>query len=273
MVLAGGGRNAAAVKEVRPDGHGVLHLAPEAADGGDAVPRPPRRPGPRHPRPLTRAPARRARHPPPLAAARATGTLVRSRRGAACPPGHAAQLHPGPAPGERRDGRRRRWRRLGLLAANLGHGARRRGTGREAIRCRPPRTHGHGTAGTNEREEAEARRDATRPRTPALDFWPLRLPSPQFTRVAASPSLSGAPEQRKPNRAAIFRRVKPPSAGARRGAIRKRARSPSLSHAGTPEEAPSGRPVLAPVAALHVEAERGTGRRLLVEGTTCWLDC
>jgi hypothetical protein len=248
MVLAGGGRNAAAVKEVRPDGHGVLHLAPEAADGGDAVPRPPRRPGPRHPRPLTRAPARRARHPPPLAAARATGTLVRSRRGAACPPGHAAQLHPGPAPGERRDGRRRRWRRLGLLAANLGHGARRRGTGREAIRCRPPRTHGHGTAGTNEREEAEARRDATRPRTPA-------------------------PEQRKPNRAAIFRRVKPPSAGARRGAIRKRARSPSLSHAGTPEEAPSGRPVLAPVAALHVEAERGTGRRLLVEGTTCWLDC
>jgi hypothetical protein len=68
MVLAGGGRNAAVVKEVRPDGHGVLHIAPEAADGGDVVPRPPRRPGPRHPRPLTRAPARRARHPPPLAA-------------------------------------------------------------------------------------------------------------------------------------------------------------------------------------------------------------
>jgi hypothetical protein len=130
MVLAGGG--GAAVQEVQPDGHGVLHLAPEAADGGDAVPRPPPRPEPRRREPPARAPGRRARHPPPLAAA---AILARGRRGAARP--GPAQLHPGPATSERRDGRRRR--RLGLVAANLGHGvAREDGVGGDGDRLPSP---------------------------------------------------------------------------------------------------------------------------------------
>ena len=153
MVLAGG-RVSGAAQEVRPDGHGILHLATEATDRGDAVPRPPpsRAEPRRRPGPLARAHGRRARHPPPLAAPRgtgtatATGTFVRGRRGAgagaACCLGHG-HFHPGATPGKRRDGRSRRRRgRLGLLAANLGHGARRRagiGSGPRRTHARRPR--------------------------------------------------------------------------------------------------------------------------------------
>ena len=42
-------------------------------------------------------------------------------------------------------------------------------------------------------------------------------------------------------------------------------------HAGGPEEAPPGRPVMPPAAALHVEGVEGTERRLLAEATTCRL--
>jgi hypothetical protein len=91
LAVAGG-----AGQEVRPDGYGVLHLAPGAADGGDAVPLPPPRPGP---------PVRCARHPPTLPA------LVRGH-------GH---FDPGAAPGKRRGGRRRGRLQLGLFPADLGH--------------------------------------------------------------------------------------------------------------------------------------------------------
>ena len=59
----------------------------------------------------------------------------------------------------------------------------------------------------------------------------------------------------------------------------KKAGAPAapLPHAGGPEEAPPGRPVVPAAAALHVEGVEGTGRRLLAEATTCrlvrWCRC
>jgi len=180
MVLAGGGVGGAA-QEVRPDGHGILHLATEATDRGDAVPRPPSRAEPRRPGPLARARGRRARHPPPLAApcGRGTGTatLVRGRRGAgaACL-GHG-HFHPGAAPGKRRDGRSRRRRRLGLLAANLGHG----GAGSAPV----PGVR------TNVSKEAETQCHRNNAPARALDFW-SRPPVSSIHPRRRRPRVSGA---------------------------------------------------------------------------------